>query len=282
MNRKGEDMKLVVAIDWSDRECAALTQAVQLYHPTELSLVHAVDLGVYFEQEIAVEHETDRGSQLLTQAAAKVPPGVETIHKINETASPAELILDSADKAGADLVVVGTRGRSRLAEAFVGSVSSRVLAHNTRSTLIVKGGARKVQRVLVAIQGADDGARIVQWLMKHPFHDPVEVCLFNAVVPFDVKDAPQDPRSNKPLQDGATRKQEEMVKAIAAKLTGSQYTVRTKVAIGNPSILIPEQAKDVDLVVVSSHGRTGVSRFLMGSVSHSVVHDVSCPVLVVR
>ncbi len=275
-------MKLVVAVDWSDQDFAALNQAVQLYRPTEVFLVHAVDMGLYFGQEAAVDHEMNRGGQLLDSAATKVPAEVKTVRKINETGNPAELILESSDKVAADLVVVGTRGRSRLAEAFVGSVSSRVLLHNTRSTLIVKGGARKVRRVLVAIQGADDGDYIAQWLTKHPFNDPVELCVFNVVVPFDVKNAPQDPRSTGPLQDGATRKQEDVVKAIAGKLTSPQYNVSTKVSIGNPAVLIQAQAKDMDLVVVSTHGRRGVSRFLMGSVSHAVVHDVSCPVLVVR
>lgn len=275
-------MKIVVGVDWSDQDFAALNQAVQLYHPTEVSLVHAIDTGLYFEQGAAVDHETVRGGQLLDRAATKVPAEVKTVKKVNETGSPAELLLNSADTAGADLVVVGTRGRSRIAEAFVGSVSSRVLQHNTRSTLIVKGGARKVRRVLVAIQGIDDGDRIAQWLTKHPFNDSVELCVFNAVVPFDVKNAPQDPRSTGVLQDGATRQQEDLVKAIADKLTGPQYKVSTKVSVGNPSVLIQEQAKNVDLVVVSSHGRKGVSRFLMGSVSHAVVHDVSCPVLIVR
>jgi len=275
-------MKVVIGVDWSDQNFAALTQTVQLYRPTELSLVHAIDTGLYFEQGAAVEHETERGRTLLDQAAAKVPAEAKSVRKISETANPAELLLDSADKVAADLVVVGTRGRSRLAEAFVGSVSSRVLQYNTRSTLIVKGGARTVRRLLVAVQGAEDGDRIAQWLTKHPFTDPVELCVFNVVVPFDVKNAPQDPRSAAPLQDGATRKQEDLVKTIAGRLTGPQYKVSTKVSIGNPPVLIQEQAKDADLVVVSSHGRKGVSRFLMGSVSHAVVHDVSCPVLVVR
>jgi nucleotide-binding universal stress UspA family protein len=38
----------------------------------------------------------------------------------------------------------------------------------------------------------------------------------------------------------------------------------------------------MDLVVVASHGRKGLMRFLLGSVSHSIVHQVTCPILVVR
>ena len=46
--------------------------------------------------------------------------------------------------------------------------------------------------------------------------------------------------------------------------------------------MISDASKGVDLVVVGSHGRAGMDRFLLGSVSHAIVHRVACPVLVVR
>jgi nucleotide-binding universal stress UspA family protein len=275
-------MKLVVAVDWSDQDFAALNLAVQLYRPTEVTLVHAVDMGLYFEQSASVGHETDRGGQLLDRAAAKVPAEVKTVRKVNETGSPAQLILDNADNVTADLVVIGTRGRGSLAKTWFGSVSDRVLLHATRSTMIVQGEARKVQRVLVAVEGPEDADRIARWLTTHPFKDSVELCVVHAVAPIEVKKTPNDTAGTKALPEGAERIAEELVKATAGKLSGSSYKVSTKVAVGRPAAVIQEQAKDKDLVVVSSHGRRGLSRFMMGSVSHSVVHEVECPVLVVR
>ena len=137
-------MKIVVAVDWSDNDLTALNQAMQLYRPTEITLVHAIDLSLYFEQGAAVDHEADRGGLLLDRAMKLVPADVKTVRKINESGSPAQLILDSADQVAADLVVVGTRGRSRLAEVFLGSESDRVLFHATRSTMVVKGNGQKV------------------------------------------------------------------------------------------------------------------------------------------
>jgi nucleotide-binding universal stress UspA family protein len=61
-----------------------------------------------------------------------------------------------------------------------------------------------------------------------------------------------------------------------------RYSVSTKVTTGHAASVIEEEAKNVDLVVITSHGRTGISRFLLGSVSHAVVHHVTCPVLVLR
>jgi nucleotide-binding universal stress UspA family protein len=75
---------------------------------------------------------------------------------------------------------------------------------------------------------------------------------------------------------------EDLVKETGAKLMGSQYTVSTRAVTGEPAAMVAEQAKAMDLVVVASHGRKGVARFLLGSVSHSIVHQVTCPTLVVR
>ncbi len=56
------------------------------------------------------------------------------------------------------------------------------------------------------------------------------------------------------------------------------------IASGDPATLIVQTAADlsVDIVVIGTHGRTGVQRFVMGSVAESVVRHADCPVLVVR
>jgi nucleotide-binding universal stress UspA family protein len=153
--------------------------------------------------------------------------------------------------------------------------------HGSRPTLIVKGASRKVQRVLVAIEDRDDADRIAAWLTKHPFADPAELCVLHAVVPIGVDD-PYDAMGTRTWWEGAERYAEELVKSTASKLMTPRYSVSTKVATGHAASVIEEEAKAVDLVVITSHGRKGISRFLLGSVSHAVVHHVSCPVLVLR
>ncbi|MDH5348175.1 MAG: universal stress protein, partial [Nitrospira sp.] len=137
------------------------------------------------------------------------------------------------------------------------------------------------QRVLIAIECREDADRIVKWLTQHPFADPAELCVLHAVVPIGVDD-PYDALGTRTWWEGAERYAEELVASTASKLLNSQYKVSTKVAMGNPAAMIEQEAKAMDLVVVTSHGRKGISRFLIGSVSHAVVHHVTCPVLVLR
>jgi nucleotide-binding universal stress UspA family protein len=285
-------MRIAIGVDWSDQAFTAVTQTFQLYHPTDVTLVHGVNLG-FFEQPIIAEATNlqgyyefrsamvDAGRQLLERVRAMVPPDVKTVRTINEIGSPAQVILDGAQTVAADLVVVGARGRSRIAETVLGSVSHRVLSHASRPTLIVKGVAHPIQHVLVAVEGRDDADRILQWLTRHRFAAPVELCVLNVVVPIGL-DSPYDALGARAWQEGAEGYAEEFVKETAAKLLDSQYTVSTKVAIGNPAGVVEEMAQSADLVLVASHGRTGLDRFLLGSVSHSIVHHVTCPVLVIR
>ncbi len=285
-------MRVVIGVDWSDQAFAAVTQTFQLYHPTDVTLVHGVELGILKHPFVAQAGNVqgyddfrhamvDSGSQLLERAAAMVPVEVASIRKVNEIGSPAQLILDSAENLSADLVIVGVRGRSRLSEVVLGSVSHRVLLHSSRSVLIVRGAARKIQRVLVAIEDRDDADRITKWLTHHPFTDRTELCVLHALVPIGISD-PYDALGTGTWWEGAERYADELVKSTAGKLLNPRYTVNTKVATGNPAAVIEQEAKDRDLVVVTSHGRKGLSRFLLGSVSHAVVHHVTCPVLVVR
>ncbi|MDR4465168.1 MAG: universal stress protein [Nitrospira sp.] len=285
-------MRVVIGVDWSDQAFAAVTQTFHLYHPSDVTLVHAVDLGILQNPVVAQAGNVqgyedfrramvDAGRKALDHAATMVPPEIKSIRKINEVANPAQLILDSADNLSADLVVVGVRGRSRLSEMVLGSVSHRVLLHGSRPTLIVNGASRKVQRVLVAIEDRDDADRIAAWLTKHPFVDPAELCVLHAVVPIGVDD-PYDAMGTSTWWEEAERYAEELVKSTASKLMTPRYSVSTKVTTGHAVSVIEEEAKDVDLVVITSHGRTGISRFLLGSVSHAVVHHVTCPVLVLR
>ena len=285
-------MRIAIGIDWSDQAFTAVTQTFHVYHPTDVTLVHGVNLG-FFEQPLIAEITNlqgyddfrhamvDSGRQLLERVAAMVPSDAGSVRKINEIGSPAQVILDGAQTVAADLVVVGARGRGRVTETVLGSVSHRVLSHASRPTLIVKGPARPIKRVLVAIESHDDADRITQWLTRYQFATPVELCVLNAVVPVGL-DSPYDTLGVKAWWEGAERYAEEFVKVTAAKLLDSRYTVSTKVAVGNPAAMIEEQAQTMDLVVVASHGRKGIDRFLLGSVSHAIVHQVACPVLVIR
>jgi nucleotide-binding universal stress UspA family protein len=78
---------------------------------------------------------------------------------------------------------------------------------------------------------------------------------------------------------------EQVEKVLREKLTGPQYRgVKMSVVLGEPAHGIANyaQEKHAELIVIPSHGRTGITRLLIGSVAERVVRLAHCPVLVLR
>lgn len=285
-------MRIVVAVDWSDQAFNAVQEVVRLYTPEELTLVHAVDLGFLenpaVAQAMALQGYADfrramcdAGQQLLDQTSALAPPAGPTVRRLCEIGPPAGVILDTARSASADLVVLGARGRGRVAELMLGSVSHRVLMHATCSTLVVKRPLDSLRRVLVAVEGADDAARLQGWFRKHPFNKPVELSVMSVVPTPQYGDPPTVPAFQL-WADMAAKSAQDLVADMTNALNGPHYKVTGRTFKGDPAAIIAREAAGFDLVTVSSHGRKGMSRFLLGSVSHAVSHKVACPILVIR
>jgi nucleotide-binding universal stress UspA family protein len=285
-------MKVVAGVDWSDAAFAAVEQLGLLYRPDDLTLVHGVDLGL-FEYPIVAEAANlqgydifrksmfEAGSESLERAATMLPDDVPEPRRLCEFGKPARFLLDTASSIGADLIVVGTHDHSRVAELVLTSVSHRVLLHATQPTLLVKGQAKPVRKVLIAIEGRTDGARICEWLLNHPFRTPMEATVLTAVAIVPVlEEAPAAAFAG--WSDEVARQAEECVQTCARHLMPPQFTTSSRVMKGDPVSVISDASKAFDLVVVGSHGREGVDRFLLGSISHAIVHHVSCPVLVIR
>lgn len=79
------------------------------------------------------------------------------------------------------------------------------------------------------------------------------------------------------------RRVRDYLESKARQLTNNGYEVQTVVETGDPATVIVDIAHthDVDAIVMTTHGRTGLSRWLFGSVTQKVVSTMPCPVLVV-
>ncbi|OGW69307.1 MAG: hypothetical protein A3A88_09380 [Nitrospirae bacterium RIFCSPLOWO2_01_FULL_62_17] len=285
-------MRIVVAVDWSEPAFNAVQEVCKLYEPKELTLVHAVDLGILESPVMAQAMNLqgyddfrkgmlDAGRQLMDQTAKMVPSQLTSVKRICELGRPAQVVLDAVKAAAPDLVAVGSRGRGRMAELTLGSVSHRILQHVSCSTLIAKRPLKTLRKVLVAVEGPEDSTRLRDWLHTHPFITPVDLAVISVVPTPYAGDPVAFPYF--PLWDEtATTFAKDLARNLAQSLDGTRYRASHQVFQGHPADIIGRESANADLLVVGSHARQGLDRFLLGSVSHAVSHRAACSVLVVR
>lgn len=285
-------MKILAGVDWSDEAFAAVEQLGLLYKPDEVLLVHGVDLGVFQSPLLAGAANLqgydefrramiEAGRQAVERGRTMLPADIPSVQTKSELQHAAAFILDNAGAFHADLIVVGTHDHSRIAELLVGSVSHHVLLHARTATLIVKGKAKPVARVLLAIESQDDAARVRLWLTAHPFRNPVAMTILS-IVPSLSMIEPNVMAGYQTWSEEHKRQAQQIVAETTQALAGPRFTVTTEVRTGDPVTAVCEAAAGHDLIVVGSHSRKGMDRFLLGSVSHGIVHRAGCSVLVVR
>ncbi|MEG4505089.1 universal stress protein [Microcoleus sp. F6_B4] len=133
----------------SDRAQVMLFNCVTVSTVGQTAVPIPVDLGMnvelmdqaYQAQRLRLEREEEQASGLLKNycdAAAKKGLQVEFDCKMD--GDPGHCICESAENWGADLIVLGRRGRTGLAEAFLGSVSNYVVHHASCSVLVIQEG----------------------------------------------------------------------------------------------------------------------------------------------
>mgnify|MGYP003573234851 CR=1 FL=1 len=142
---------------------------------------------------------------------------------------------------------------------------------------------RGIRRILVPVDFAATGQPVVKYAHELAQDRSATLRLLHVVgvpvAPFDpAYGVAADPKMLLDLQSGA----ESALADIAGDLDDT--SVDTRVVTGSPSREIVKEARtwDADLIVIGTHGRTGLRHVFLGSVAENVVRLASCPVLTMR
>jgi nucleotide-binding universal stress UspA family protein len=142
-------------------------------------------------------------------------------------------------------------------------------------------------KILIAIDGSDFSQAALQSVIARPWPPDTDVKVLNVVEPPSLLMGREmggyDPEFEvvwKALREQAKH----LVEKAAEKLRGAKFNVSTELVEGDPKSQIIDIANEwrADMIVLGSHGRTGLNRFLMGSVSQDVVRHAHCSVEIVR
>lgn len=135
--------------------------------------------------------------------------------------------------------------------------------------------------VLVAYDNSEPAQKALQWAIDE--HSGEEIILLRIIEAAGGSTSAGINLAQEKLMELQEEKQDE-ISAEATSVIEDDIDVRTETAIGDPAREIVEFAEenDVDHILVGSHGRSGVSRVLLGSVAEKVVRRAPVPVTVVR
>lgn len=292
--------QILVPLDGSLFAESALSIALGLSHRTgaRLHLVtvqEAIPSFAYDEWESSVAAWSNRYLQNVVERVGDLAGGEVTTRL--RSGHVAETLEDEAKENGADLVVMATHGRGLLSRAWLGSVAASFIHHTGRPVLLVRPEAdppedfapdRTFSRILVPLDGSE--------LSESVLVDAAEFGkLFGAtyhllrVVPYpmDLSSSylPHTVQMNQQFVNEARESAEAYLEEHAERLRARGHTVSVgAVVVPQPGhgIVSEAEAEGCDFIAMATHGRTGLTRALLGSTADKVLRAAHVPLLIHR
>jgi nucleotide-binding universal stress UspA family protein len=277
--------RILVPLDGSETAEAALAYVALL--PSERVRLLAVESD---RANLTAVCTTARDCRTYLEAvAAPLREQGRDVDTLVAFGNPAEQILALA--AAADLVVLGSRGHGGVKRFVLGSVADEVARHAPVPVMVVRGGAVlppavQVTRIVVPLDGSDLAEQAVPVAaavaadLGVPVHlmRVLDVDALRATVQAGIHAAAAYLRSQEEIQ----RYAEEYLAEQVQQLRNRDLTATAEVLTGSPAVTLLDAMRPDDLVVMTTHGRGGVRRMLLGSVADKLVRAAAAPVLLVR
>lgn len=295
---------IIVPLDGSDRSERAIPWAVELARATgqSLTLMQVVPwphtrqtegIGATFSLDISerlrAELLTASKDYLHRLKATLDSRGLET-HTESAIGDVVSTILDIADVRGASTIVLASHGHGGLTRLLIGSVAQQIAQQALVPTLIVRTGAGAALRaslksVLIPMDGSTLAESALE-LANDILGSQSELVLARVVEPVVLPvDGAVDIGSVVDWQatEEASARAEKYLADHAQALERVGLKARTVVRTGRPESELPKIADEhnVHLIVMSTHGRTGFDRFMLGSVADALMRTAAQPVLLV-
>lgn len=237
----------------------------------------------------------EEAQELATAASRRVQadfPGWE-VRAEALAGTPSWELIQRAERWKADLVVVGSQGRSALGRLFLGSVSKKVAAEARCSVRVARRGADKGDeappRIIIGVDGSPEAERAVRAVGRRVWPDGTEVRVItadNGVSPARIASIlPAAAAMITGCNEEAAVKARRMVEWAAQELRAIGLNVSVAIEAGDPQRVLIEEARKwgADCIFLGPRGINGAfERLRLGSVSTAVATIGHCSVEVVR
>jgi len=195
---------------------------------------------------------------------------------------PAVAIVRSAEREQAGLVAFTSHGQGGLSQWVFGSVAQKILRGCSRPLLVVRAletPAARVKKILVPLDGALGSEAILPLALELARAYPAPVELFHVLSESGVE------ADDSKLRSWIVREKARMDARFAQIEQGAPDVAFTRVFLeGDAATRIVERvdAEPASIVAMANHGRTGISRWIYGSVCEKILQGARCPVLIAR
>ena len=294
--------KILVPLDGSNAAETVLPLArswsAQLKLPVELiavvdtaELASSLSTVERFYMNNLIEEETRRCREYLESAKNVFPDGCKPRL---EKGMAADIIIDAASADKGTLIMMATHGRSGLSRWLLGSVAEKVLRGTSNPLLLVPSsdkprpdGQASPSVIVVPLDGSDLAERVLPFVAKLAKKLDLEVILFRAyTVPYASYGA----------GGSYTVDQDHLLAAIDSDVNGyleekadglrkaglERVSCTSKEGLSADAIIKYARGRPNSLIAMCTHGRSGVKRWMLGSVAETVVRHSGHPVLIVR
>jgi nucleotide-binding universal stress UspA family protein len=275
--------RILVPLDSSPEARAALPYASALATPgTEIILLTVVPSAA----------DTDAAQVGLETAAQRLRVAGRMVRTEIAIGNPERRIVDAATDLGAEMIVMASHGRGALGRLIYGSVADQVARESPVPVMVVRArelepGPVGITRLVVPLDGSPraETALPVATAISRRLGTPI--LLVRAVDPADLMPPAVGIGEAIPFQiyDEAEKELEaealHYLETMAQNMREQGLPVATSVLTGPPADAIKEATHLGDVLVLSSHERTGVMRWLLGSVAERLTREDEAPLILV-
>jgi len=283
---------ILLSTDGSEYSEGAIREAIKLAKKclSKLTVLSVIDTNPEFDAlapQLMEKKEKEARQNLDAVQARARQEGVDCDTIVHEGEEPYKYIVDEAMKSKSTMIVMGRRGRTGLKRLMMGSVTARVIGHAPCNVLVVPKAAQlEFKNIVVATDGSKYSVAAASEALGLAKRNGSALTIIS-VVPSELltpTDIDFTITQREHIAEKEMHEAEKSAKAVKEAAQKEGVSVRAFVLSGRPADAIIEtaQEKKADLIVLGSHGRTGVERLLMGSVAERVIVLASCPVLVVK
>ncbi len=279
--------KILVATDFSERSDRAIRRAVLLakQFKAAISLVHAVDDDL---PQPVIDAERGAATTLIGEQARSLREvdGVDCDGTV-VLGDPFEGLTKASDTIAPDLLVVGPHRRQTLKDVFIGTTAERTIRASRRPVLMANAlPASGYRNLLIAVDFSESATAALQAVIRLGLHAGSAITVvhvFEALgAGFRTRVSMSDDQHQRHIADEEQRATTDLAAFLGGfDIDVQRCIVRHRMGTAAHTINVVAEEVSADLVIIGTHGRSGLAQLLLGSVAEGVLRTATRDVLAV-